>query len=541
MGRPPEIGNVQIYPQRPLRESDRNGYILKFYCPIQRKRIRRNAGTRDRTEARRILRECRERLLNGEYIASGGAITARRDETRQRIESILSRPGTPARTGDSTPTWDECVDRYLEYKRNRTRKSAYAAIVSRLKVSRQIIEARVACEPSASARPVSEYVTLESLEHLQNQLLEGECCRHDRRSPMTVNTTIGAVMAFVRYLVRHRWINGVPPIEKLVVEEPMKGRPLSEEEFHKMLDSVKAVVGAGVADSWKFTLQVLWETGFRIQEVMNFSWDDQTKIHPVWPDGIRRYPTLAIPASQKNGRVQEIPMLPGLLVLLDSVEERDRKGWIVNPQTVEFERDKNREWVRPTSNDLKQLMNDYSNLAIARACGVSEASVRKWCRTVGVDSGSRGREKEVPQAIIREIWSRGLRQGSAPSRAGSCRLSVERVGRIISRIGQEARIVVRVDEEGRAVKYASAHDIRRGCALRLINDGVSAETLKLVLRHSDFATTEKFYGAVRSAQAAAREINSLERSVGPKGQLSISELENLRDILNRRTEALLRF
>ena len=55
-------------------------------------------------------------------------------------------------------------------------------------------------------------------------------------------------------------------------------------------------------------------------------------------------------------------------------------------------------------------------------------------------------------------------------------------------------------------KFASAHDLRRGVAQRLINNGVSAETLKVVMRHKDFATTERHYGAVRSAQSAAAEI-----------------------------------
>jgi hypothetical protein len=76
MPRRPEIGNVQLYPDRPLRKSDRNGYVLKFYCPILCKRIRRNCGTRDRREARKIQRECQERLLNGDYQSSDGAITA---------------------------------------------------------------------------------------------------------------------------------------------------------------------------------------------------------------------------------------------------------------------------------------------------------------------------------------------------------------------------------------------------------------------------------------------------------------------------------
>ena len=76
-------------------------------------------------------------------------------------------------------------------------------------------------------------------------------------------------------------------------------------------------------------------------------------------------------------------------------------------------------------------------------------------------------------------------------------------------IGEQARIVVQqLDEEtGRRLKYASAHDLRRGCAQRLINAGVSAETLKVVLRHKDFNTTERFYGATRAAQSAAAEIH----------------------------------
>jgi len=59
MARKPEVGNVQLYPKRALRQDDKNGYVPKFYCPI-RGHIRRNCGTRDRRDARRILRECSE-------------------------------------------------------------------------------------------------------------------------------------------------------------------------------------------------------------------------------------------------------------------------------------------------------------------------------------------------------------------------------------------------------------------------------------------------------------------------------------------------
>ena len=111
-------------------------------------------------------------------------------------------------------------------------------------------------------------------------------------------------------------------------------------------------------------------------------------------------------------------------------------------------------------------------------------------------------------------------------------------------IGEHARIVVQQPDEatGRRLKYASAHDLRRGCAQRLINAGVSAETLKVVLRHKDFTTTEKFYGATRAAQSAAAEIDeklslseaqtglATDTDVSPK--LSAEELLKLKSLLN---------
>ena len=95
MPRRPEIGNVKLYPDRPLRDSDKYGYVLKFYCPLQQKRIRRSCGTRDRREARRVMRECQERLINGQYALSGGAITAEFSAETMRLGNrvlALARP-----------------------------------------------------------------------------------------------------------------------------------------------------------------------------------------------------------------------------------------------------------------------------------------------------------------------------------------------------------------------------------------------------------------------------------------------------------------
>ncbi|MGV2342199.1 MAG UNVERIFIED_CONTAM: hypothetical protein LVR18_52305 [Planctomycetaceae bacterium] len=84
--------------------------VLKFFCPLQGRRIRRNCGTRDRREARRIQRECRERLLSGEYSASGGAIAAKLS-TEQSLPGLV--PPVAAAAVETGPTWQDCYDTTL--------------------------------------------------------------------------------------------------------------------------------------------------------------------------------------------------------------------------------------------------------------------------------------------------------------------------------------------------------------------------------------------------------------------------------------------
>ena len=88
-------------------------------------------------------------------------------------------------------------------------------------------------------------------------------------------------------------------------------------------------------------------------------------------------------------------------------------------------------------------------------------------------------------------------------------------------------VVRQADEAtGWWIKYASAHDLRRSCAERLINAGISAETLMVIMRHKDFTTTTKFYGAKRAAQAAAAEVDQ-KLVVGEKAEELVHDVEQL--------------
>lgn len=545
MPRRPEIGNIQLYPSRPLRPSDRNGFILKFYCPIKRRRIRRNCGTRDRRTARRIVRECQKRLLNGQYVSSGGAITA--DHERRMPLRQIPVPGSHA--GVPT-TWEACSERYRQHRASRVRAKSLADALSRLSMAEQIFERYRSDRGLPSELVVSQCMTLDMLEHLQEQLLVGEASVLDRRSPNTVNSIMGAVMAFVRFCARHGWITETPAVEKLDVEEVMKGRPITGEEFERMLTATPAVVGQQSAPSWQFALHILWESGFRVSDLMRFSWDDDRQIHPVWSRRRAEHPTLVIPPQQKNRRVQQIPMLPGLEEHLGKVPKSQQTGWIANPLPIQYEIRYRAGFIRPTDHDLKSLAVRFNNRSIANICAVTETTVRKWLAATGFQ---RKRTPRSPAGTISSdelmaIKERAQRKRASTAQRSHQRLTTRHVSRVISMIGKEAGVVVRQQDTrtGHRRKFASAHDIRRGFAQRLINLGVSAETLKVVLRHRDFATTEKFYGAIRSAQSAAREVRGkLPPSCGSSAlvgglvgghekapRLSTDELRKLKAVLN---------
>jgi integrase len=148
---------------------------------------------------------------------------------------------------------------------------------------------------------------------------------------------------------------------------------------------------------------------------------------------------------------------------------------------------------------------------------------------LAIDVRSAKRGRTIPGDVIAVLRRRATRN-STHSRTMKDRMTTEHVGKIIGEIGKQAGIVVRrVTENGETrTKYASAHDLRRGCAQRLINAGISAETLKVIMRHSQFSTTERYYGATRCAQSAAAEVAE-KLSVGCKKSELVGALVGAHD------------
>jgi hypothetical protein len=92
------------------------------------------------------------------------------------------------------------------------------------------------------------------------------------------------------------------------------------------------------------------------------------------------------------------------------------------------------------------------------------------------------------------------------------RPDAEWVGKIISRIGKKADVVVEPADArtGRPTKYASAHDLRRSCGDRLRNAGIPPLVICRVMRHASWETTRKHY-APGDIQSDAEILNRILR------------------------------
>lgn len=93
------------------------------------------------------------------------------------------------------------------------------------------------------------------------------------------------------------------------------------------------------------------------------------------------------------------------------------------------------------------------------------------------------------------------------------RPDAEWVGRIVSRIGEAAKIVVEPAKGNRKEKFASSHDLRRTCAERLISAGVPEREVSRVMRHASAETTRKHYapGTVQQSAKLIRKALTVPR------------------------------
>ena len=115
-----------------------------------------------------------------------------------------------------------------------------------------------------------------------------------------------------------------PKIRTVKSSTAMKGRPISQQEYEKMLEVIPSVVGTERNSQWKYYLEGMWLSGLRLAESMEVYWDRRDKLYI---DLSGRFPMLRINGAYEKGRQDRVlPIVPDFAEFLLNTPESDRHG-----------------------------------------------------------------------------------------------------------------------------------------------------------------------------------------------------------------------
>ena len=251
---------------------------------------------------------------------------------------------------------------------------------------------------------------------------------------------------------------------------PMKGRPITGEEFERLIKAVpRAFVSydkdglpvkdtwpsVAVVELWRHLLRGLWWSGLRLGEALNLTWDATPGNLCVDLGGQR--PILRIPGElQKSGRDEVCPVAPEFAEFLLATPSHERRGRVFRPTTKSGQ--------IPTHEHVSKVISRIGNQANV---------VVNW------------ETKLVAEKV--------LDAGGKPT-------------------GETKRVQKRVP------KYASAHDLRRSFGERW-STRVMPQVLMTMMRHANVQTTMRYYVG-RNAETAANAAWEAYSNNGPSTEMS---------------------
>lgn len=291
---------------------NRTNLVLQYVDPVTGKRKTKSARTPNRKLAKERAIEWQTELRNGLY-------------------------KEPSRL-----TWSEFRERYdREYMQCELKSTSQ----DRVHATFNVIESLMA--PSRLQQITSQWVTQFRLKASEGRSIE------------TVNIHLRNLKAALNWAKSQKLIAEIPTIKqsrKGRSSKQMKGRPITAEEFDRMIEAVPKVsaIGQEWAPDWQHFLRGLWWSGLRLSEALSLTWDQ-------WADGIRvsvsnGYVFLLISAEhEKGGKDRMYPVAPEFSELLLATPERKRTGFVFNlPQAGNN---------RPNRRDTGRKICDIGKLA----------------------------------------------------------------------------------------------------------------------------------------------------------------------------------
>lgn len=261
-------------------------WTLRYKDPDTGKQVRKTSGTTNRREAGRLAAEWEAQLNMG---LDGRSSKLTWSDFRLRYETeVLS--GLADRTGDKVSNVFNAVERILPAVANGKLKDLTAARISKLQAE----------------------------------------LRQAGRAESTIEGHLAHLRAALVWAVEQEMISRLPKIRKLKRAKkaskasPMKGRPITTEEFERMLTVTAKVVGDEASLAWRHYLTGLWWSGLRLAESLELYWDRPDRL---CVDLSGKYPMLRILAELEKGHQDRLlPVAPEFAEFLLAVPEEERHG-----------------------------------------------------------------------------------------------------------------------------------------------------------------------------------------------------------------------
>jgi integrase len=282
-----------------VRYKNRPNLVLRYLDPATRRQVAKSAGTVDLKEANKLAIIWEAELRENRYVK-------------------------PSRM-----TWEAFVDYYSAHVLPGLAANTIATYEATFNVFKRL------CRPAKLADVTTARVTAFVTELRKENKAEATIARHLRH-----------LKAAMRWANREGMLPTLPAFtmpKRVRGAKLMRGRPITGEEFERMIEAVPAVVENAAAESWEFYLRGLWASGLRLTESLTLRWDDAPGAIVV--DLAGRRPMLQIPAeAQKANRDELLPMTPEFVELLESVPASQRRGRVFKLVNVDGKPFKGETW-----------------------------------------------------------------------------------------------------------------------------------------------------------------------------------------------------
>lgn len=261
---------------------DRDNFVMKYIDPHTGQNVRRSTGTSKRREAEKIAAKWEAELQEGRY------------KKRSRM------------------SWEAFCEQYEVNAPGTLKPRSLGLNMQTLRAFERH------CGATRVTDLTTARVTAFAAELRKTQLAEATVARH-----------LKSLKAISRWANRQGYLATVPDFPKQQRGgQRMKGRPITGEEFERMLAATSKVVGDASAGSWKLLLCGLWASGLRLSEAMALRWDQQPGCVCVLLNGKKSVLAFDM-GSQKSGKVQLVPLAPEAVGLLEPLQKP--AGYVFTP------------------------------------------------------------------------------------------------------------------------------------------------------------------------------------------------------------------